>query len=137
MEDESKESKQHENEEVLKVALERFSLSSEADADNLEAALDDLRFARLSEQWPQDMIDKRQAAGRPYLTFNRMPTFIRQVVNDGRINKPAIKAHPADDKADPRTAEVINGLIRNIEYTSNADIAYDTGLDFAASCGIG
>ena len=71
------------------------------------------------------------------MTLNKMPAFIRQVVNDGRQNKPAIKVHPADDKADPNTAEVINGLIRNIEYTSKADVAYDTGLDFAASCGIG
>jgi hypothetical protein len=66
-----------------------------------------------------------------------MVTFIRSVVNDGRINKPAIKVHPADDKADVSTAEIINGIIRNIEYDSGADVAYDTGLDYAASCGLG
>ncbi len=66
-----------------------------------------------------------------------MPTVIRQVVNDGRQNKPSIKVHPSDDEADPKTADVINGLIRNIEYSSNSDVAYDTGLDFAASCGFG
>jgi hypothetical protein len=71
------------------------------------------------------------------MTFNRMPTFIRQVVNDGRQNKPAIKVHPADDKADPATALVMNDLIRNIEYGSNAEVAYDTGLDFSATCGFG
>lgn len=118
-------------------ALERFGLSSEAEMHNREMALDDLRFARLGEQWPQDIIGKRKLESRPCMTFNRMPTFIRQVVNDGRQNKPAIKVHPADDAADPQTADVINGIIRNIEYTSNSDVAYDTGLDFAASCGFG
>jgi hypothetical protein len=123
--------------DILKSALDNFKLSSEAESANRDAALDDLRFARLGEQWSQDIVDKRLREGRPCMTFNRMPSFIRQVVNDGRQNKPAIKVHPADDVADPQTSDVINGLIRNIEYSSNADVAYDTGLDFAASCGIG
>jgi hypothetical protein len=125
------------DEEILKEALEDYKLCQAAEKDNREAALDDLEFARLGKQWPDNVKSKREAEDRPCMTFNRMPTFIRQVVNDGRQNKPAIKVHPADDKADPKTAEVINGLIRNIEYTSNADIAYDTGLDMAASCGFG
>src|SRR5438105_244894 len=97
-------------------ALKEFKLCQDADDHNRVAALDDLRFARLGEQWPQEIIDKRQQESRPCMTFNRMPTFIRQVVNDGRQNKPAIKVHPADDSADPATALVINDLIRNIEY---------------------
>lgn len=123
--------------DTLKEALELFKLSSNCDSDNFERALDDLRFSRLAEQWPDEVISEREAARRPCLTFNKMPSFIRQVVNDGRLNKPAIKVHPADSQADVRTAEIINGLIRNIEYSSGADIAYDTGLDYAVSCGIG
>jgi hypothetical protein len=122
---------------IHKEALEEFRLCQAAEKDNREEALKDLKFARLGDQWPEEVRRKREAQGRPCMTFNRMPTFIRAVVNEGRQNKPAIKVHPADDQADPPTAEVINGLIRNIEYSSNADVAYDTGLDFAASCGIG
>jgi hypothetical protein len=59
------------------------------------------------------------------------PRIIRQVVNDARQNKPSIKVHPVDDKADVETAEVINGLIRNIEVSSNADVAYDTATECA------
>lgn len=122
---------------IHKEALEDFKLCQDAEADNRKEALDDLEFARLGKQWHESDIAKRKLEGRPCMTINKMPAFIRQVVNDGRQNKPAIKVHPADDKADPRTADVINGLVRNIEYTSKADVAYDTGLDFAASCGIG
>lgn len=125
------------DDDILDSAKEAYKLCQDAEADNRKEGLDDLRFARLSEQWPDEVKSKRAREGRPTLTFNRMPTFIRSVVNDGRQNKPAIKVHPADDSADIKTAEVINGLIRNIEYTSNADVAYDTGLDFAASCGFG
>jgi hypothetical protein len=124
-------------EALHKEALEDFRLCQDAEKESREAGLDDLKFGRLGKQWHPEDEARRAAERRPCMTFNRMPTFIRAVVNEGRQNKPAIKVHPADDKADPATAEVINGLIRNIEYTSNADQAYDTGLDFAASCGMG
>ena len=121
----------------LKDALEEFERCLEAEEDNRKEALDDLKFARLSEQWTTKDIEQRRLEGRPCLTINKLPSFIRQVVNDGRQNKPSIKVHPADSEADPATAEIINGLIRNIEYTSGADVAYDTGLEFAVTSGVG
>jgi hypothetical protein len=124
-------------ESIHKEALADFKLCQDHEFENRKEALEDLRFARLAEQWPEEVVRKRQQEGRPCMTYNRLPSFIRSVVNEGRINKPAIKVHPADDKADVATADIINGLIRNIEYDSGADVAYDTGLDFAASCGIG
>lgn len=121
----------------LKDALDEFDLCVETEAENRANALENLRFARLGDQWPESIRKQRELEGRPCLTINRQPSFIRQVVNDGRQNKPAIKVHPADDEADPATAEVINGLIRNIETTSDAEVAYDTGLDFAVSANVG
>jgi len=123
--------------EVHKQALKDFKLCVDAEADNRNESLDDLKFARLGQQWPDDVIQKRKLEGRPCMRYNRMPTFIRKVVNDGRQNKPSIKVHPCDDSADTQTAEIINGIIRNIENSSNSEVAYDTALDFAASCGIG
>jgi hypothetical protein len=123
--------------DILKEALEAFKVSSEAEADNRKEALDDLRFARLAEQWPDDVKSQRETEGRPCLTINRLPAFIRQVINDSRQNKPSIRVHPADSIADPKTAEIINGLIRGIEYTSNADVAYDTGLESAVDKSFG
>ncbi len=66
-----------------------------------------------------------------------MPAFIRQVVNDARQNTPSISVRAVDDAADPATAEVMSDLIRDIEAQSSADIAYDTAVDFAVSCGFG
>jgi hypothetical protein len=45
--------------------------------------------------------------------------------------------HPVDSGADPETAEVLNGLIRHIEQSSDAEVAYDTALDFAVTGGFG
>lgn len=120
----------------LKDALAEFKECVDAEADNRKIALEDLEFA-YGKQWPDEIKSQREREGRPCLTINRMPSFIRQVVNDGRQNKPSIKTHPVDSNGDPATASIIDGLIRNIEYTSGADVAYDTGLGFAVTSGIG
>src|SRR5574340_929129 len=107
------------------------------ESENRTNAIDDIRFARLGEQWPERVKQDRQREGRPCLTINRIPTFIRQVVNDSRMNKPQIRVKAVDDTADVETAEILNGLIRNIEYSSQAANAYDMAIDSAATCGMG
>jgi hypothetical protein len=125
------------SDDALKEAKDAFELCAEAEAENRAAALDDLRFCRLGEQWPDDIRRKREREGRPCLTINKLPAFVRQVVNDARQNKPAIRVRPVDDGADPATAAVMNGLIRNIEVASDADVAYDTAVEFAVTMGFG
>lgn len=131
------EEKEDSKADIVEDALERFKRVTDYESTNRTDALDDLRFARLGEQWPFDIRRQRELEGRPCLTINRMPSFIRQVVNDSRQNKPSIKCHPVDSNADPKIADLLNGIIRNIEVSSNADIAYDTAIDFAVTCGIG
>jgi hypothetical protein len=125
------------DDDLLKEAKDAFQEVEECEHDNRSDALDDLRFARLGEQWPANIVKQRQSEGRPCLTINRMPAFIRQVVNDSRQNKPSIKVHPVDSGADKETADVLNGLIRNIEYSSSADVAYDTATECAIGMGFG
>lgn len=125
------------DEDILSDAKEAFELAQTHESENRIEALDDLRFARLGEQWPTKVRQDREMEGRPCLTINRLPAHIRQVVNDGRQNKPQINFHPVDSVADPETADVMNGLVRQIEQSSNADVAYDTALDFAVTMGFG
>ncbi len=125
------------DDEIIAEAREAFERAADAEAENRREALDDLRFARLGEQWPAEVKRERDLDGRPCLTINRLPAFIRQVVNDARQNKPAMVVHPVDNAADPATAEVLNGLIRHIEQSSDAEVAYDTALDFAVTGGFG
>lgn len=116
---------------------ERFAEDLEHESENRNNAQEDIAFAKLGEQWPEAIKRDREREGRPCLTINRMPSFVHQVVNDSRINSPQITVKPVDDNADPETAEIMSGLIRNIEYVSQADVAYDTALDSAATCGMG
>ncbi|MGO8242953.1 portal protein [Rhizobium johnstonii] len=126
-----------EPDDILAAGKKAFEFCSEAESDNRVVALEDIRFARLGEQWPSGIVKQRELEQRPCLTINKMKAFIRQVVNDSRQNKPSIKIHPVDSGADVKTADIMNGLIRNIEYTSNADVAYDTGVEASVSGGFG
>lgn len=123
--------------DTLAEALEEFQLSEDAESENRKQWLDDIKFARLGEQWPDAVKRQRELDGRPCLTINRLPAMVRSVLNDARQNKPSIKVHPVDSGAKRETAEILNGLIRNIEYTSSADVAYDTALDNAVTGGFG
>lgn len=123
--------------DILAEALECFKACQSNESENRTAALEDIKFARLGEQWPQTILKQRELDGRPALTVNKMPAYIRQVVNDARQNKPSIKVRPVDSGADPKTAQILTGVIRNIEQTSKADIAYDTAAENAVSGGFG
>jgi hypothetical protein len=122
---------------VLKDAFDRFEESDDASQENRTNAEDDIRFSRLAEQWPERIQKDRRNENRPCLTINRLPAFIRQVVNDARRNKPSIRVGPVDNGADVETAEVIGGLIRAIERASEAEIAYDTAIDHSVTGGFG
>ena len=54
----------------LKEALERFDDAVEADFENREMALDDLKFIA-GEQWPESIRKERENANRPVLTEPR------------------------------------------------------------------
>lgn len=121
---------------LLAEAHARLKLAAEAESDIRALALEDLEF-RSGQQWPDKIKEDRNRDGRPCLVINRIPQFIQQVTNDQRQNRPAIKAHPVDDFGDVGTAKIIQGLIRHIEYDSNADVAFDTGFDSAVTGGLG
>jgi hypothetical protein len=126
--------------DTLDEALEAFKLASEAEADNRAAFVEDVEFARIGgeHQWTVGGVNwAAKRAGRPTLTINMLPQFQRQVMNDIRQNRPAIKVRPVDSGADIKTADVFTGLIRNIEQQSHADTVWDTAADNAIAGGFG
>ena len=123
--------------EILTEALKRFRESEEQSSFNRTSALSDIKFSRLGEQWDEKIKAQRLEDSRPCLTINKLPAFIRQVVNDARMQKPQIEIKPADSYTDVDTSRIINGLIKHIQRRSHADIAYDTALEHAVTCGFG
>jgi hypothetical protein len=126
--------------DLIATAKERYKLAEEAEREIRREAKIDLQFAA-GEQWDQYDINQRNAMGqgnrRPCLTFNKLLGPINQVANQARMNKPDLEALPVDSSGDEDTADVIEGMIRHIEYTSKADQVYETSLDQSAKGGFG
>jgi hypothetical protein len=116
-------------------------------SDSREDELDDLRFMAGSPdnqwQWPADVLQTRGSVqgqtinARPCLTINKLPQHVRMVTNEQRQNRPSGKVIPADDKADVQVAEIYDGMVRHIEYLSDADVAYDTACENQVTYGEG
>jgi hypothetical protein len=120
--------------DICATALKRYARGIERERTNINEAYEDLKFSA-GEQWSQVDIEARK--GRPMLTVNRLPQFIRQVTGDMRQMKPSIKVVPVDSRGDKDTAETIAGMIRYIENRSDASQPYMQGADSQVRCGIG
>ena len=135
------------NSDILTVARARLDMAVASLAESREDEMDDLRFYAGSPdnhwQWPADVLATRGAVqgqtinARPTLTINKLPQHVHQVTNDMRQNRPGAKVIPVDDNADVQVAEVFNGMIRHIEYISDADVAYDTACENQVAYGEG
>lgn len=103
--------------------------------DNAE---DDLKFLSDDEfsQWDARAVSLRQQNEQPIVQIDLLNQYVHQVVNDIRMNTPTINPIPATN-GDKDTADIIKGLIRDIEYKSNADNAYDMAANYQVKGSIG
>lgn len=139
--------KENDKQEMLSLARKRLELAISTFSESRNDELDDLRFLAGSPdnqwQWPADVLQTRGAVqgqsinSRPCLTINKLPQHVKQVTNDQRQNRPSGKVIPADDKADVEVAEIFDGIVRHIEYISDADVAYDTACEAQVTFGEG
>ncbi len=128
--------KKEREQEIIREAVKRFKMCVEADKDNRAAALEDLEF-KAGKQWPADIMNARNAAKRPCLTINVLPTFTHQIANDIRQNKSSLNVSPLGDDTTREAAEVAADFIRGIERDSIADVAYDTAVTSTVDIGFG
>jgi len=139
--------KPNDKKDMLSTMRSRFTMAVSAYSESREDELDDLRFEAGSPdnqwQWPADVLATRGSVqgqtinARPCLTINKLPQHVHQVTNEQRQNRPSVKVIPVDDKADVEVAEIFEGVIRHIEYISDADVAYDTACENQVTYGEG
>ena len=133
----AKQKKTSPDSELLLRVKDRYKQASDATEDQRSRALEELAFCDPENQWDEADKQARRTKGRPCLVVDRMSPFIDQIANDQRQNRPALQVHPVDDQADEETAKVINGILKHIQYDSNADVAYDTASLSQIRCGFG
>lgn len=122
--------------DILQDALDNYEVAVNGWTNIFEKGREDLEFQ--SDEDDAQWIDSRLRKSRKFrYTIDQLGQFIHQVENDVRMNTPTIQVIPDGNGSDKKTAEIFQGLIKGIEYKSNADAAYDTAVSFAIRSSIG
>lgn len=126
-----------EHKEILKTAKKRYESSLAHWTPIYKKSRESTEFLDSSKQWDTQLQNSRVQAGLPVLTINVLPTFLRQITSNVRMNTPSIQISPADDDSSTETATILEDMIRNIENDSGARSAYALAAEQAATGGIG
>lgn len=126
---------------VVETARERFKRAKEYYTDPRQLAIEDTKFAMGDSdngwQWPSSAANSRTDANKVCLTVNVTAQHCNQIINNIRQNRPAVKVSPVDNFSDKDTAEILGGLIRNIQVASSSDDAHDLAAEHAIYGGEG
>src|SRR3954462_11633394 len=120
---------------LLTRIRDRFAVMTEADDVNRNKSIDDLKFAfEPGYQWDPTL--KKERGDRPCYEFNKLRITIKRVINHIRANRPQGKVLAVED-GDKDTADIYDGLIRNIWNVSDADTVVDYAAEYVVAGGMG
>lgn len=130
-----------EDEKIVQEAKDRFKRAEDWEIEFWRLYVMDVKFALGDSdngwQWPDDLRKDRDTNKRPTLTINKVGPLCRLITNDQRQNKSSVTIRPANDAASYDAAQIYEGLVRQIEYASNAQAIYDDVGDSQVEGGIG
>ena len=132
------------DQELITRVRKRFGLMRDADEYNRRDALEDYRFINVPDginggentdgQWEYNM--RKERGGRPCYVFNKLRVTMKRIINDIRSQRPGGKVRPVEG-GDKDTAEIYEGLIRNICNMSDMDSVVDGAADYQVNAGMG
>lgn len=127
--------------DIVATAKKRFEQAQSYYSRTRLQAIEDTKFALADSdngwQWPAAIAAARVIDQKVMLTVNMTAQHCNQVINNIRMNRPTARVLPADSYADKKTAEILAGLIRNIQVSSGADDAHDLASEHAVYGGEG
>lgn len=116
---------------LMRTAKQRFRRCDLWEAVARKRWLEDYKFYNADAynmyQWPDNA---RNARGfgtgdeRPCLTVNKSAKHCDMVINDALQNKSSVKIKPVGNEATYEAAQVLEGIVRHIEYISDAQSHY-------------
>jgi hypothetical protein len=117
--------------ELLTTAKQRFKRCDLWEAIARKRWLEDYKFYNADAynmyQWPDTARNARgfgTSDERPCLTVNKSAKHCDMVINDALQNKTQIRIKPVGNEATFEAAEVMEGIVRHIEYISDAQSHY-------------
>lgn len=123
--------------DYLKEAKENYEDARDFYREQYGRILEDFQFSNPSDPKQWDDFATKARKGRPTHTLDRTNQYVQHVVNKQREAKTSCDILPGDAEADIDAAKKIKGIVRHIEYTSKADLAWDTATDHQARGGLG
>jgi hypothetical protein len=120
--------------DLLQRIRDRYHVMVEADQENRRNGLADQRFVTVpGEQWDANM--KKERGERPCYEFNKLRINGKRVINEIRANRPQGKVR-AVEGGDKKTAELYEGLCRNIANMSDLDTITDNAAEYQVNVGM-
>ena len=126
---------------IVAEAKRRFNRCETWESKARKRFVDDVKFVNGDSynryQWPDDVLTAREDGDRPCLTINKTRQHCLQIINDARQNKTSIKIKPVGGQSTYEAAQIYEGIVRRIEYLSNADAIYTLATKHQVWGGIG
>ena len=132
--------------DIAETALKRFKYVAEVWANQIKREQEDLRFQDPDEQWTPAARAERDGGrdvggqlrpARPRISISKLNQPYQLIRNAQRQAKLGVNLHPRSEDADPKTAEIIQGIYRSIEQESHADQARGWAFGRASWAGRG
>lgn len=129
--------------QIVREAVENYKACKEWQGVQDERSREDIKFAnadsRNAWQWPEKIYAARTAetANLPCLTINNTRTHNDLIINQLSKNGYGIKIRPTGGHASYKSAEVMQSLVRRIEYISKASTHYRKVAEQQVDGGIG
>jgi hypothetical protein len=128
-------------EKIVKQAKREFKRCQDWESTARKRFVEDVRFANGDSdnlwQWDNDIRGRLKDQDAPCLTINKIRQHNKNILNDARQNRPGVKVKAVGGGASYEAAKAFEGVVRRIEYLSNASAAYDTAMKFQVDGGIG
>jgi hypothetical protein len=122
--------------DLLVRVRKRAKAMFDHDEQNRLKAMEDLRFLHIpGAQWDAH-VKKERGDLRPIYEFNKLRITVKRIVNDMRANRPQGKVRAVED-GDKPTANIFEGLIRNIWNVSDGDTVIDQAAEYQVGGGMG
>lgn len=129
------------DEKIVQEAKDRFKKCMDWESDFRRLFLADVKFVNGDSdngwQWPDDLRKDREKNKRPALTINKTAQYCALITNNARQNKPSVNIKPMGQESSYQAAQILEGLIRHIEYISSAQNIYDEATENQVEGGIG
>ena len=123
------------NDSLVKEIRETYDYYLDRWKDIYDEGGTDMRYLSGDPWDPKDKAERKDKL--PTLAFDELNQYVNQLINDVRQNKRAIKVIPKGSGANDKSAELRGDLLRQIEYESRAQAAYETAFEGGAQRGYG